>query len=67
MAQKIKCDSCRFARPDPKVSDKHWTAYECGNPSSEFHKALLNIDPNGNKQDRVTWGGCAQGKRRDAR
>jgi hypothetical protein len=38
---------------------------ECGNPDSEYHKALLNVTPSGDKQQRITWSGCPCGERRD--
>ena len=64
MDKQIKCISCRFARPDPSASDKNWTAYECGNPASEFYKALLNVTPHGAQLQRISWGGCEYGERR---
>ena len=64
MTKHIKCISCRFARLDEKASDRNWTAYECGNHASEFHKALLNVTPNGDKLQRISWGGCEHGERR---
>jgi hypothetical protein len=60
----IKCISCKYARPDKTSSEKGWTAYECGNPHSEFYKSLLNVRPNGDKLKRVSWGGCEFGERR---
>ena len=59
----IKCEECRFARPDEDSSSRLWTAYECGNVDSEFYKCLLNVSPQGNKQDRITWRGCELGRR----
>jgi hypothetical protein len=44
-----------------------WEAIECGNPASEYHRALLNVTPNGDMQKCVTWGGCACGERRCCR
>jgi hypothetical protein len=41
-----------------------WKAVECGNPDSEYHKALLNVTTSGDMQHRVTWNGCAYGERR---
>jgi hypothetical protein len=41
-----------------------WAAIECANPDSEYHKALLNVTPNGDKQNCVTWCGCSEGERR---
>jgi hypothetical protein len=58
----IRCSLCRFVREDPEAGERDWTAYECGNPDSEYHKALLNVRPNGDKQQRVTWGGCPCGE-----
>ena len=42
----------------------NWKAYECTNPDSEYHRALLNVTPSGDRQLRITWGGCADGERR---
>ena len=66
MTKNIKCISCRFAVPDANVSDKHWTAQQCSNPDSEYYNALLNVTPSGDKQFRITWGGCPCGERRAA-
>ena len=60
----IRCSCCRFVREDPSMSDLDWTAYECGNPESEYNKALLNVDQQGNKQVSLTWTGCRSGERR---
>ena len=64
-ALRIKCISCRFAQVDKAASEKGWTAYQCSNPESEYHKALLNITPDGNKRTRITWSGCACGERKN--
>ena len=60
----MKCISCRFATVDETASDKHWTAYECGNPKSEYHKSLINISENGDKHKRISWSGCKHGERK---
>jgi hypothetical protein len=60
----MKCISCRFATIDESASDKHWTAYECGNPKSEYHKSLINISENGDKHKRISWSGCQHGERK---
>ena len=39
-----------------------WAAYECGNPDSEYYRALLNITKAGDKLDGITWTGCAWGE-----
>jgi hypothetical protein len=49
-------------REDPEASEPGWTAYECGNGGSEYYKALLNVRRNGDRQQRVTWGGCSCGE-----
>jgi len=59
----MKCISCLFAAVDETASDKHWTAYECGNPKSEYHKSLINISEDGNKHKRISWSGCQHGER----
>jgi hypothetical protein len=38
-----------------------WAAIQCVNPDSEYHGALLNVSPSGDKQSRVTWSGCCEG------
>ncbi|MGO1368529.1 hypothetical protein [Senegalia sp. (in: firmicutes)] len=60
----IKCISCRFAKVDKDASDSKWDAYECSNPKSQYHKALLNTTPNGGKLKRISWSGCPHGKRK---
>lgn len=60
----IKCISCRYATVDKTASDKNWTAYECSNSMSEYHKSLLNITPEGDRNRRVSWFGCSQGERK---
>lgn len=62
----IRCASCRFVRTDRIASDRDWTAYMCGNPMSVYHRALLNVSINGDKQSRVSWIGCDKGERRTA-
>ena len=42
-----------------------WAAIECGCSCSEYHKALLNVTPGGDRQTRITWNGCPCGERRD--
>lgn len=64
MKKVIKCISCRFARHNPRFSDKSWKAYECTNPHSDYYKCLLNLTRNGDKQHRISWNGCALGERR---
>ncbi|NMB42122.1 MAG: hypothetical protein GX996_09330 [Firmicutes bacterium] len=60
----MKCISCRFATVDETASDKHWKAYQCGNPKSEYHKSLINISENGDKHKRISWSGCERGERK---
>ena len=62
--ERVRCISCRYVRVDKKASDKNWTAYECGNSHSEYHNALLNVTPNGDKQYQISWSGCEHGERR---
>ncbi|MGS0745581.1 hypothetical protein ACU70A_06475 [Syntrophomonas erecta subsp. sporosyntropha] len=64
-ALRIKCISCRFAKVDKAASEKNWTAYECGNSESEYYRALLNVTPNGDKNTRISWSGCAYGERKN--
>jgi len=62
-----KCgEGCEFKYTDricPKQQLK-WAAYQCANAASEYHKSLLNVSPNGDKQTEITWSGCKHGKRR---
>jgi hypothetical protein len=60
----MKCISCRFTLVDKKASDKEWTAYQCGNPKSEYYKALINISPEGKKHKRISWSGFKHGERK---
>ena len=60
--EKIKCRDCRFARVDENAGDRDWTAYECGNPESEYHKALINVTPNGERMKNISWQGCEAGR-----
>ena len=43
-----------------------WTAIQCANPKSEYHRALLNVTPDGDMLPRITWEGCPLGERRDS-
>jgi len=61
MAKNIRCDRCRFVRPDPKASDHDWTAYTCSKRESEYYRALLNVNINGSKLEKITWKGCPCG------
>lgn len=61
--KRVRCISCRYTRIDKKASDRNWNAYECGNTRSEYHKSLLNVTQNGDKQYRITWAGCEYGER----
>lgn len=60
----IKCISCSFAKEDEYSSDSKWKAYECSNPKSEYHRALLNIRSDGEKLKRISWSGCPHGERK---
>ena len=62
MANKIRCAVCRYAQEDENASERGWTAYECVNSRSEYHKSLLNVTINGEKQSQITWSGCAEGR-----
>ena len=62
MEKYIACTQCRFVRPDREASERKWMAYECRNPDSDSYGSLLNIAPNGEKQDRITWPGCKCGE-----
>jgi len=58
----IKCECCKYVRPDKSASSRGWTAYECGNKDSEYYGSLLNITHDGAKLNSITWVGCAHGK-----
>jgi len=62
MTYPVRCSECMFARKDPKASDKHWDAIECGNIASDHYKELLNIKEDGAKLESVIWDGCALGE-----
>ena len=62
--KRVRCISCRFATVDESASENKWKAYECSSPESEYHKSLLNVDVEGNKQKRITWSGCEHGKKK---
>ena len=41
-----------------------WTALECGNPDSEYYRALVNITKSGARLSWITWSGCLFGEKR---
>jgi hypothetical protein len=73
-------DNCK-ARKNPKLTQScarrvdtvcpkqtlTWTAYQCTNSDSEYHRALLNVTVHGGMQTEITWCGCAEGERRYVR
>ena len=65
--KECKCgEGCGLKGTDaicPKQELK-WAAYQCGCSDSEYHKALLNVTPNGDKQECISWSGCEYGERR---
>ena len=58
----VPCRICKHVREDRTMNEDGWIAYECGNPESEFFKALLNVTEKGAKQQRITWVGCPHGE-----
>lgn len=60
----IKCISCKFVKEDKAALEGQWKAYECSNPKSEYHKALLNVTPDGGMLTKVSWAGCPHGERK---
>ena len=64
--ERIRCAACRFARADKSASNRTWMAFQCDNDKSEYHRCLLNITPNGDKQSRITWTGCELGEWRQS-
>jgi len=62
--ERIWCKSCQFATVDKSACEGTWMAYECSNPESEYHRSLLNISINGEKQKIISWSGCDKGIRK---
>ena len=64
---KCECrEECELKKSD-EICEKQllkWAAIQCICYDSEYHKALLNVSPKGDKQREVTWGGCEYGDRR---
>ena len=58
----IKCIDCKYVRPDKFASTRGWTAYECGNPDSDYYRCLLNITEKGDRLKKIVWGGCEIGR-----
>ena len=42
-----------------------WEAIQCANADGPYHRSLLNVTINGEKQKEITWSGCEYGERRD--
>ena len=61
----IKCKDCIFAKIAPETKEGGWCGVKCDNRESNCHGALLNVDPNGNKHNYVSWGGCPHGVERN--
>ena len=59
----ITCSRCRYVRQDKLCSEADWVAIECGNPRSDYYRALLNVTKGGDKCARIIWQGCPCGKR----
>ena len=57
----IRCADCMFVRPDHTVDEDDWTAYECGNEKSPYHKSLVNISLDGDMLPVIAWSGCVKG------
>ncbi len=57
----IPCIKCKYCVLDPTASLKDWQGFQCANPKSEYHKALLNVGINGEMHDVVSWRGCPEG------
>ena len=64
MKKNIMCISCKYATVDQDACEGSWIAYECSNSESEYHKALVNVGANGEKNKRISWSGCEHGVRR---
>ena len=61
--KRIKCNSCRFVKKDKSMSKFDWIAYKCGKHESEYYQGILNLTPNGDMLNKITWCGCPFGKR----
>ena len=63
----VRCTYCKYVRPDASASDEKWTALECGNSQSEYHRCLLNVSENGKKLRWIAQAGCKNGMLSEAR
>ena len=62
--KECKCGKgCKFKGTDDicPMQILLWKAVQCTNPDSEYHRSLLNVTVNGDKQTAITWSGCAEG------
>ena len=66
MAKHIRCEDCRYVVVDEAFSEKKWTAYQCGNHKSKYHRSLVNVSINGNRSTKISWSGCVVGERKVA-
>lgn len=66
----IKCEKCRFVQRESKVKNIGYgsdiPAFECGNPESEYYKAIVNMDSEGALKEKIEWPGCECGEKRSA-
>jgi len=69
----VRCAECRYAVVNETISEYpqkkrklKWVDIQCACTYSEYHRSTLNVSPNGNSQNFVSWGGCKHGKKRDA-
>ena len=69
----VHCAKCCYAVINEKASaytqkkrELKWAAIQCACTYSEFHLALLNVSPNGDRLDFISWEGCKSGVRRKA-
>ena len=53
MALKIKCAECIFVRADKNAIIKKRMYYECGNADSDYYLSLLNVTPQGIRQESI--------------
>ena len=58
-------EGCEYKSTDvlcPKQTLK-WAAIQCTCSASDYYRALLNINTNGDMLNRIVWSGCPHGER----
>jgi hypothetical protein len=64
-----KGKDCEIRKTDKRCEEQTllWAAIQCVCTDSEYHRALLNVTPDGDMQGAITWSGCEFGERRSGR